>query len=66
MHEVFESIEIVHDTKDIKLIENVARTCRLMPNDAVIAATCKFYDIKNLATFDADFKRVDYLEIVKI
>jgi predicted nucleic acid-binding protein len=53
------------DTKDLKLIENVARTCRLMPNDAVIAATCKFYDIKKLATFDDDFNRVDFLEIVK-
>ncbi len=65
LHEVFESIEIVHDTKDLKLIENVAITCRLMPNDAVIAATCKFYDIKKLATFDDDFNRVDFLEIVK-
>ena len=46
--------------------EDVAKTCRLMPNDAVIAATCKFYNIKKLATFDDDFKRVDYLEIVKV
>jgi len=37
-----------------------------MPNDAVIAATCKFYDIKKLATFDIDFNRVDYLQIVKV
>lgn len=66
MNKVFESIEIVHDTKDIKLIENVAKTCRLMPNDAVIAATCKFYDIKRLATYDDDFNRVDFLEIVKL
>jgi predicted nucleic acid-binding protein len=65
MNKVFESIEIVHDTKDLKLIENVAKSCRLMPNDAVIAATCKFYGIKKLATFDNDFNRVDFLESVK-
>ena len=65
MNTVFESIEIVHDTKDLKLIENVAKTCHLMPNDAVIAATCKFYGIKKLATFDNDFNRVDFLESVR-
>ncbi|CAG0989653.1 hypothetical protein FLAV_02230 [Flavobacteriales bacterium] len=66
MHEVFKSVQIVHDTNDLKLIEDVAKTCRLMPNDAVIAATCKFYNINKLATFDDDFKRADYLEIVKV
>lgn len=65
MHELFESIEIVHDTKDLQLIDNVAKSCRLMPNDAVIAATCKFYGIKKLATFDTDFNRVDFLETVR-
>ena len=38
----------------------------LLPNDALIAATCKHYGIKKIATFDDDFKRVDFLELVKI
>lgn len=35
----------------------------LLPNDALIAATCKFYGIKRIATFDKDFERVDFLEV---
>jgi predicted nucleic acid-binding protein len=65
MHEIFDIAEVVCDTNDIKLIENVATTCRLMPNDALIAATCKYYGIRKLATFDDDFNRVDFLEVVK-
>ena len=37
---------------------------RLLPNDALIAATCKHHGIKKIATFDEDFKRVDFLEII--
>ncbi len=36
----------------------------LLPNDALIAATCKHYGINKIATFDPDFKRVDFLEII--
>ena len=36
----------------------------LLPNDALIAATCKHYNIEKIATFDPDFKRVDFLEII--
>ncbi|WP_456329720.1 type II toxin-antitoxin system VapC family toxin [Archaeoglobus sp.] len=38
----------------------------LLPNDALIAATCKHYGIKKIATFDDDFKRVDFLEVVEV
>jgi len=36
----------------------------LLPNDALIAATCKHYGIREIATFDPDFERVEFLEIV--
>ena len=36
----------------------------LLPNDALIAATCKHYDIRKIATFDSDFDRVDFLEVI--
>ena len=39
---------------------------RLLPNDALIAATCKQSGIKKIATFDDDFKRVDFLEVVEV
>ena len=37
---------------------------KLLPNDALIAATCKHHGIRKIATFDPDFKRVDFLEII--
>ena len=36
----------------------------LLPNDALIAATCKYYGINKIATFDSDFERVGFLEII--
>ena len=36
----------------------------LLPNDALIAATCKHYGINKIATTDPDFKRVDFLEVI--
>lgn len=37
---------------------------KLLPNDALIAATCKHYGVKKIATFDPDFDRVDFLEVI--
>ncbi|MHC1583810.1 MAG: PIN domain-containing protein [Methanosarcinales archaeon] len=38
---------------------------KLLPNDALIAATCKHYGIKRIATLDSDFKRVEFLKIIE-
>ncbi len=37
---------------------------RLLPNDALIVATCRAYGIENIATFDEDFKRVPWLRTI--
>jgi len=72
------SEEIIHDLDElisalmIKIVKpapleimfQIMRTSGLLPNDALIAATCKFYGIKKIATFDKDFKQVDFLEIM--
>ncbi len=44
----------------------ISKTYGLLPNDALIAATCKYYGISKIATFDEDFERVDFLEMVKV
>ncbi|BES82388.1 hypothetical protein PABY_19550 [Pyrodictium abyssi] len=36
----------------------------LLPNDAQIALTCRHYGIETIATFDEDFKRVPWLQVV--
>ena len=36
----------------------------LLPNDAIIAATCLKHEIAQIATFDSDFLRVDWLKVI--
>ncbi len=43
---------------------DVARALGLLPNDALIAATCRHYGISTIATFDEDFRRVPWLRVV--
>ncbi|RLI70967.1 hypothetical protein DRO97_10330 [Archaeoglobales archaeon] len=38
----------------------------IAPERCLIVATCKHHGIKRVATFDEDFKRVDFLEVVGI
>jgi len=38
----------------------------LLPNDALIVATCRDHGIRRMATFDEDFKRVDFLDVLEI
>ena len=42
----------------------ISKRYGLLPNDALITATCKHYGINKIATTDPDFKRVDFLEII--
>jgi len=61
---LFDLFEFLHfDRSILKLTRDVITTYGLLPNDALIAATCKFYGIKDIATFDNDFKRVDFLKV---
>jgi len=48
----------------IKLSAELGEKYHLLTNDAIIIATCKHYGIKKIATFDEDFERVEFLEIV--
>ena len=38
----------------------------LLPNDAIIAATCKTWGITIIATFDDDLKNVNFLKFVEL
>ena len=54
MFEMFEHLEINKEVRDIAFRYIV--TYGLLPNDAIILATCKFYGIKYLISFDSDFR----------
>ncbi|MEA2046127.1 MAG: PIN domain-containing protein [Euryarchaeota archaeon] len=58
-------IRLVQPPDDLDLLFHTIDKYGLLPNDALIAATCQHYGIIRIATFDSDFRRVDYLEIVK-
>ncbi len=49
----------------VDLSKSVIERYHLLPNDALIAATCEFYVIEKIATFDDDFKRVAGLQILR-
>lgn len=44
----------------------IVKNYGLLPNDALIVATCKHYGIRKIATFDEDFRRVEFLEMVDV
>ena len=58
LNEIFSGITIVPDSANLSRIEEVARTHSLLPNDALIVATCREHAIPKIATFDRDFSRV--------
>ncbi len=57
-------IETISPPSDPSLMLAMIRYYRLLPADAVIVATCKDIGITKIATFDSDFKRVDFLEVI--
>ena len=65
-HKLLGLVTLIDDTKNTNLVRNVAEKYGLLPNDALIAATCKHHGIRKIATFDPDFKRVDFLEVVEL
>ena len=72
--EVVSDISTVIEEYDVKVLSpashilmfNIIEKYGLLPNDALIAATCKYYGINKIATFDDDFKKVDFLEVVEV
>jgi predicted nucleic acid-binding protein len=50
--------------KSLRFLIYSVKKYGLLPNDALITATCKHYGIDKVVTFDPDFKRVDFLEVI--
>lgn len=61
----FFDIVVIHPVNHFAMFE-IIKSYGLLPNDALIAATCKHYGVKKIATFDGDFKRVDFLDVVEV
>jgi predicted nucleic acid-binding protein len=59
-------VVVLRDYQNVSELWSAMRKYNLLPNDALIVTTCKYYDIKKIATFDEDFKRVDFLKIIEL
>ncbi|MDP2797719.1 MAG: PIN domain-containing protein [Methanoregula sp.] len=66
LNEVFSEIVIVTDSMNLNTIEEIARTYALLPNDALIVATCREHAIQKIASFDRDFAKIKEPVRVKI
>jgi uncharacterized protein len=66
LNEVFSGLVIVPDSSNLSAITEIARTHALLPNDALIVATCREQAIPKIATFDRDFSKIKDPVRVKI
>jgi uncharacterized protein len=57
-------IKIISSPSDPSMMLAMIRHYRLLPADAIIAASCEDNGITRIATFDSDFRRVDFLEVI--
>ena len=48
----------------VDLASSLASLHKLLPNDSLIAATCKHYGIGKIASFDPDFEQLEFLELI--
>jgi len=62
LREYFVELEVNENIKQIAI--EVMRQYGLLPNDALIVATCKHYGINTIISFDEDFKRVPWLKVI--
>jgi len=67
LNSIKDKLVVLELNEDIfEIAKEVVNNYRLLPNDALIAATCKHYGIRKIATFDPDFKRVNFLEVITL
>jgi|Deesub1362A_J573_1020465.scaffolds.fasta_scaffold25571_2 hypothetical protein len=64
LFEIFEELEINKEIRN--LAYEFVKKYGLLPNDALILATCKFYGIKYLISFDGDFERACKEEDIRL
>jgi len=57
-------VEVLVENVGYKEILDAASALKLLPSDTIIALTCKLYGISSILTFDEDFKRVPWLQVL--
>ncbi len=57
-------IVVLEDRGSLRELLEVMRSYNLLPGDALIAVTARYYDIDTILTFDEDFNRIPWLKVV--
>ncbi len=57
--------KILDTSKLLEEVLDISKEYGLLFSDALHSACCKVYGIKNIATSDTDFERVDFLKVWK-
>ena len=57
-------VAVVEGKATPRELRETAKQFHLLPADALIALTCKYYKIDTILTFDEDFKHVPWLKVV--
>ena len=57
-------IAVLEDRGSMDEIVETMQKYSLLPGDALIAVTCKHHSITTIATFDEDFKRIEWLRVI--
>ncbi|MCD6372918.1 MAG: type II toxin-antitoxin system VapC family toxin [Thermococcus sp.] len=58
-------VEIIEEENDIETIIAVSEKFGLLPNGAIIVATCLKHGITEIATFDKDFEGIQFLKVIR-
>ncbi len=58
------NIVVLQDHAKIEELHEIMIKYKLLPGDAIIALTCKYYGINTILTFDEDFKKIPWLKII--
>ena len=57
-------VQILPEPQDYREMVEVAKDYRLLPSDAIIALTCRYHGVNRIITFDRDFERVPWLQVI--
>ncbi len=57
--------EILPDARYFEMMDIMGKY-NLLPNDALIAATCRAHGISTVASFDSDLKNLGFMEVIEL
>jgi len=57
-------IRVLEDRGTFVELIDIIRKYHLLPGDTLIALTCRYYGISTILTFDEDFKRIPWLQVI--